>query len=120
MNDEVFRQGYEILNASTLELTEFSNTRVSGDISCNRDGYLYTSIPQNGNWHAYVDGQEAEITLLGDAMVGLYLTQGTHTVQFVYRNAAFSLGWKISLGCALVLVGIACAVYLPKRKRSGK
>ena len=114
LNNERFRQGYEILNASTLELTSFSNTFVEGTIDCNRDGLLYTSIPQDGNWVAYVDGERVESTLVGNAMVAVYLTEGTHTVTFRYENAAFSLGWKISLLC-MVIFGILCYLsYYPR------
>ena len=115
LNDDVFRRGYEILAASTLELTEFENTYVSGIIDCNRDGLLYTSIPQNGNWYATVDGEPAEIVLIGEAMIGLKLTEGAHTVAFTYHNAAFSLGWKTSLGCAAIFGACALLVYKPKR-----
>ena len=119
LNDSLFRMGYDILAASTLELSSFSDTKLEGSIVCNRDGLLYTSIPQNGNWYATVDGEPAEITLIGDAMIGLKLTEGTHTIRFTYYNEAFSLGWKISLGCALVFAAIALVVYQP-RKRKGK
>ena len=121
LDEAVFRQGYDILNASTLELTEFKNTYIAGNISCNRDGLLYTSIPQDGNWVATVDGEEVETVSVGGAMVGIMLTEGDHTVTFTYRNKAFSLGWKISLGCLLVFAGITFAVYYPKYKnRRGK
>ncbi len=109
LDEEVFRRGYEILATSTLELTQFSNTYVEGTIQCNRDGLLYTSIPQNGNWTATVDGQPAQIVLVDDAMICLNLTEGSHTVSFTYRNPAFDLGWKISLLCLLIF-GIICAV----------
>ena len=114
LNNERFRDGYEILNASTLELTTFRNTFVEGTIDCSRDGLLYTSIPQNGNWTVQVDGEEAEITLVGDAMIGVELTQGEHTVTFRYQNAAFALGWKISLACALIFAGLYLVHYKPK------
>lgn len=114
LNEELFRQGYDILNASTLELSAFSDTRVQGSISCNRDGLLYTSIPQNGNWHAKVDGQEVSITLVGGVMCALELSEGEHTVEFYYRNDAFGLGWKISLACALVFAAI---IFLQKRPK---
>ena len=117
LNDNVFRAGYDILNASTLELTSFSNTKVEGTIRCDRDGLLYTSIPQNGNWSATVDGEEAEIVLVGDAMVALNLTEGTHTVTFTYHNEAFSLGWKVTLVFALIFAGITFAVYYPRYKK---
>ena len=132
LNEKRFREGYKILAASTLELTEFSNTYIAGTINCNRDGLLYTSIPQNatsdsdslmnkivpngGRWIATVDGQEAEIVLVGDAMVSLNLTEGQHTVEFRYENESFELGWKISLACLLVLLSITALAYYPKYK----
>ena len=117
LNEERFFEGYEILSASQLELREFSNTRVSGVIDCDRDGLLYTSIPQNGNWSVKVDGREAEAVLTGDVMVGVALTEGKHEVTFTYHNDAFSLGWKVSLVCAAVLVLMA---FLTCPKSSGK
>ena len=109
LDDTVFRNGYDILSASTLELTSFENTHVEGTIHCDRAGLLYTSIPQDGNWTAEVDGKPAEIVEVGSAMIGLALTEGSHTVTFTYRNAAFSLGWKITLGCFLIFV---CLIFL--------
>ena len=117
LNSEVFWNGYDILKESTLELSTFQNTLIEGTIYCNRNGVLYTSIPQNGNWRAYVDNKEAPIVEIGNAMVGLLLPEGNHTVRFVYHNAAFALGWKISLACFLIFIGLAWSVYLPKKKK---
>ena len=117
LNEALFYEGYEILNASTLELTEFSNTQVSGIVSCDRDGLLYTSIPQNGNWSVRVDGRKTEVVLVGDAMVGVMLTEGTHDVTFTYRNEAFAMGWKISLIC---LAALGLLIWLTNRKPKGK
>lgn len=114
LDHQLFWEGYQVLNASTWELTSFKPTRVEGAVSCERDGLLYTSIPQNGNWKAQVDGREVDTVLVGDCMAALPLTQGTHTVVFTYRNPAFSLGWKISLLSALLFAGLAVAVYRPQ------
>ena len=84
---------------------------------CNRDGLLYSSIPQNGNWSVSVDGKEANIVLIGDCMIGVPLAEGDHTVTFIYRNTAFSIGWKISLLCTLVFIGITAAIYVPRRRK---
>lgn len=116
MDNALFHRGYEILKASVLELTTFENTFAEGTISCNRDGLLYTSIPQNGNWRAEVDGKPAQIVLTGDVMVGVYLTEGTHRVSFTYHNAAFSLGWKLSLACALCFLALIRINYKPDWK----
>ena len=121
LKSDVFWEGYEILNASTLELTTFENTLVEGTVQCDRDGLLYTSIPQNGNWSAIVDGEPAEIKLVGDAMIAVELTEGEHQVSFVYHNKAFSLGWKISLACVIVFALLIKANYQPQSgKKQGK
>ena len=116
LDDALFRQGYDILNASTLEITDFETTHITGRIDCDRDGLLYTSIPQDGGWSVRVDGEEAEITLVGDVMTGVYLTEGEHTVEFIYRNRAFELGWKLTAICAL-LFALTAPIYYRKRKK---
>ena len=104
LNDDVFRAGYEVLAASTLELTHFSNTRVEGTINCNRDGLMYTSIPQNGeNWHVAVDGKEVKATLIGDCMMAVELTEGEHEIVFTYKNSACHLGACITILSVLIL-----------------
>ncbi len=113
LDHDRFWQGYDVLNASTWQLTDFESTYVEGTVDCNRDGLMYTSIPQNGNWVAEVDGEPAEIKLVGDCMAAVELTVGMHTVSFTYRNEAFSLGWKISLGCAAVLLVLLQISYKP-------
>ena len=119
MQDEVFQEAYEKLSRSTYTVTSFENTRVEGTIDCHRDGLMYTSIPQDGNWTAIVDGQPAEITLVGNAMIGVKLTQGSHQVVFEYHNKAFSLGWKVSLACFAAFLVIGTAFY-PFRLKKGK
>ena len=111
LNDSVFKKGYEILSASQLELTAFSSTQVEGTISCNRDGLLYTSIPQNGNWHVTVDGKEAELKLVGDVMCAVELTQGEHEIVFTYRNTAFYIGIAVSLSCLAVFLFLVYSQY---------
>ena len=116
LNEAQFAAAYDALNAATLKLTAFSNTRVEGTIDCEQAGLLYTSIPQNGNWFAEVDGEKVETLAVGDAMVALMLDEGTHEICFYYYNKAFSLGWKISLGCAAVFI----ALILKCRQHTGK
>ena len=117
LDDEVFQKAYNVLSASTLELTSFSNTRVSGTINCNRSGVLYTSIPQNGNWGATVDGKPAEVILIGDVMVGLLLPEGEHEITFTYHNTSFGLGWRLSLICLLIFLFLYYLKYRPTFKR---
>ncbi len=117
LNEEVFRAGYEVLNASTWQLTDFSTQLISGTIHCNREGLLYTSVPQDGNWTAYVDGEKAEIILVGDCMVSIMLTEGSHTVELRYANRAFQLGVWITAGSALLLAGFTGLDFFLRRRK---
>ena len=120
LDEDLFRWGYSILNASTLHLTSFRQTRVEGSIRCDRDGLLYTSVPQNGNWHLYVDGQEVEPTLVGDCMISVPLSQGEHSIVLKYRNRAFALGAAVAILCAGVFGTFSYLAYRPELEKRRK
>lgn len=113
LDETVFRKAYGILNNSVLELTHFENTQIKGTVNCSKPGVLYTSIPQDGNWTAEVDGVPAETVLIGDAMVGLVLTEGNHEVVFTYKNESFSMGLTISLACTAIFIALYLSIYKP-------
>ena len=114
LDESLFRECYERLCASTWQLSSFIDTEITGIINCDRDGVMYTSIPQDGNWVAYVDGKETNIVLIGNAMCGLLLTEGNHTITFRYENKAFTYGAIISLVALLGLLTAYVLVYKPK------
>lgn len=114
----VMQKAYDKLSASTLNVTKFEDTLVEGTVDCKQAGLLYTSIPQvNDNWHVFVDGKEVPVTLIGDAMVGVMLAEGSHTVTFRYENQAFTIGLMVSAVC-LVLFLTACAYSLYRKKKA--
>ena len=120
LNQDRFWEGYQVLSSSVLNLTAFRSTYVEGNIQCDRDGLLYASIPQNGNWTVTVDGKPAEIKLVGECMIGVELTEGSHVIAYRYHNPAFSLGWKISLGCFAVFCLLCYNVGRKEIKAPGK
>jgi len=116
-----FAQGYSVLSAAPLELEHFESTRLEGTVQCDRDGLLYTSIPQNGNWKVTVDGRQGDTRLVGDCMLAVELTEGSHRLVFTYQNDAFDWGLKITFGCVLFLILLTWAVYRSDpRGRKGK
>ena len=116
----VFDEGYALLSSAPWELTGFTGTRVEGTVECDRLGLLYTSIPQNGNWNVTVDGWQGKVHLVGDCMIGVELTPGTHNVVVTYKNAAFDAGLKISFGCLLVLILLNWATRMSAPRRRGR
>ena len=117
LDEEIFREHYAALADDTLNITKFSNTNIEGTISCDRKQLLYTSIPQNGNWTALVDGEIAETVTIGNAMVGIMLTEGEHNVQLIYTNKSLIVGAVVTLTSTMALIGAAVIFYIPKRMR---
>ena len=109
------QEAYDILAANQLNLTSFRSDLVEGYIECDRDGLLYTSIPQNGNWQVIVDSRPGEQTLVGDCMLAIPLTEGAHMITLRYRNPAFSIGWKVTVLCIGILAALA---YRQKKKKT--
>ena len=116
LDPDAFWESYQVLAASQLEVTTFKSTFVEGYIDCNRDGLLYTSIPQNGNWHVLVDGRPEETVLVGDTMLAVPMTEGKHTVSFRYENRAFTIGLTVTALCSLIF-GALFYVELRKTNR---
>ena len=116
LDGELFGEAYEALSASPLELTRFDSTYVEGNISSVTGGLLYTSIPDDGNWRAFVDGKPAKITDVGGCMVAVELDAGDHTVTFRYSNTALTLGLKISLTCAMLFLAALLIRARPVRR----
>ena len=117
LDENIMQSAYQQLSQSVLSLTRFEDTLVEGTVTCQQAGLLYTSIPQTGdNWHVFVDGQETEITLIGGAMVGVMLEEGSHTVTFRYENKAFQIGLTVSIVSTAVFACI-CGTYLYHKKK---
>ena len=104
INDDVFQRGYEKMNASVLEVTDFSDTVVNGNINVTEDGTLYTSVPHDGGWKVYVDGKETKVTPLKNAMVCIPVSAGTHSIEMKYSPPGFIAGLGISVVSIFVLI----------------
>ncbi len=112
INQEVFEEGYKKLAAGGLDVTEYSDTKIKGNINVSEDCVMYTSIPHDGGWKAYVDGKETEVKTVKNAFLCVPLTKGEHTVELKYCPPGFIVGVMISI--ASLALFILCWIVLPK------
>ena len=108
---DAFHAYYEKASAHTLQVTDYSDASITGDITLDEDGYLYTSIPYNENWKVTVDGAEVNYVSLNNQLLGIPLTAGSHTVSITYEADNLYLGIFITVICIL------CLVYLLADKK---
>ncbi len=81
---DVFERAYDRLKDEVLDVTEHTSKSLKGTINVKKDNLLYTSIPYEKGWKIYVDGRRADITLIADVFMGVELSAGEHTVEFIY------------------------------------
>ena len=73
------------------------------------------SIPADEGWTLYVDGKETEITPLADALIGVHLTEGTHTIRLHYTTPGLKAGAAIS-GVAIALFALSMLLVRYRRR----
>lgn len=104
------------LAGEPMQIEAFSDTYVRGSVKAREDGILATSIPNEDGWSASVDGKKAQIVPYGGAMIGLELSEGTHTVVFSYTAPGTYEGLTVSVLSALLLA--LRGFYLSFRKKA--
>ena len=105
-NTAKWQQIYSHLNQGGLEITSFKPNKVSGKMNMQQAGFVFTSIPQDGGWTVYVDGNEVKDIKLIDSLVGFALNSGTHEITFKYNVPGYALG--LTLTIFFILMTLFC------------
>ena len=116
VNDDDFVEGYNQLKQDSLQIDSFKETEIKGTINASDDGIIYTSINYDTGWSVYIDGEkvrEDDIIAIGDALLGVRVSKGNHTVTFKYTPDGLILGAIVS---ALALLTVLAFCYIRKLK----
>ena len=118
------RAGYdrmlEKFSDEQLFVTEYDTTSMSGHIDVKEDGLLFLSIPYAEGWSAVVDGENAEITPIQDALMGIRLKAGSHDISLKYTPAGFKAGLIISIVSVISIALIISVSFIISRKKAAK
>lgn len=106
LDEEMFAEAVDELRSQPLELEYFKEDHLKGTVDAKEDGILFTSISWEPGWKIYVDGKRTEPVELVDALIGIPVTAGTHTVEMKF----FPKG--MAAGIVLSLLGIATLVVI--------
>lgn len=123
IDKEAFEKAYDRLKDNgTLAMDAFDETSFSGSITVKgEDKVLYTSIPYDESWSVYLDGERVsyesgDIVKIGDALMGVKIAAGEHTVAFRYHARGLGTGLKLTaLGILIVALGLVWKYYLADR-----
>lgn len=114
LDNDVYASMLGKLGDEELNVTSYDETRVKGEVNALSDGTLFITMPYSEGWTAKIDGKESEIKGIGDALIGIPVTAGHHTVELAYVPRYFGAGVAASLACIAVA---AALIFLPKLKK---
>ncbi|MDE6538563.1 MAG: YfhO family protein [Ruminococcus sp.] len=116
LRQSAFEEAYNKLADEQLNITLFSDKKISGDIDVIQNGVLFLSMPYEKGWTVYVDGEKTETFPVLNSMMGARVSAGHHTITLKYMPEGLVTGVIVS-GTAVILFGVVAFFDFRKRKR---
>ncbi len=117
INETVFDELYNDLADEQLNITEFKDTRIKGDITAKEDGVMFLSIPYEKGWSVYVDGEKTDTFPVAEAMTGVDIYAGNHEIELKYIPDGFPVGLVATGGAVLLFIIFAICDSRRKKKQ---
>lgn len=114
---DVFENMYNVLQENTLQNISYTDNQISAIIDNKEDGVLFTSIPYDTGWTAYVDGEQVDTEAIGEGFLGISLSAGSHEVELRYQVEGLKNGAMITAGAWILFVIVSVVTY---KRKSGK
>lgn len=108
---------FEKLNEMPMNLTSWTDTRMTGTVNVTKAGMLLTTIPFDKGWTVTVDGKTVETRKSLDAFISLDLSEGNHEIQFQYFPEGLKYGFIITGSSLLLLILLYILKLLSDKKR---
>ena len=92
-----------VSDASSVEITRYSDNRVELLAKMENPGLLVLSDTYYPGWKAYVDGKQVPIYPTDLALRSVFVPPGEHNVKFVFSPSSFKLGSAITIASLAML-----------------
>jgi hypothetical protein len=116
-SNEAYQQVIDKLSESEMTDVQVSGNQVSGKINAVNSGILLLTIPYDTGWEILIDGEKTDYECIGNALIGVSLTSGEHTIEMKYTSPGLWVGSFLSLLCVVLyfLSGILEKRLAPKK-----
>jgi len=119
LDKDALQKQYEELSKNQYELTKFSNGHLEGTIHSDGDkNVLFTTIPFDPGWKAYINGVETEpIRVIDGAFLAVILPgEGDYTVTLDFECPGLKIGIIVSICGLFALLSVIFEKKLKKNK----
>lgn len=89
---------------SLFEVNTVTDRSVKGTVKAGKDQLLFTSIPYDPGWQAFIDGNRTPIIKIGGSLIALELTEGRYEIEFVFEPRGLRSGILISVSTLILLL----------------
>lgn len=111
---DIYEKVFSELLKNQMQVFENKGSYVKGRVSISeQENYLFTTIPYEDGFRILVDGKESTYEKIFDALIGVPMKPGNHTIEFIYTPKGIRLGILVS---AFSLLGTICYLLYLKRK----
>lgn len=98
-----FEKAYKEIQENQLENIEFKNNQLKANIkTLGEKNYLFTTIPYDKDWKAFIDGREQTIEN-SNGFVTIKLKDGEHEIRLSYEPKSFKIGIFLTIVSVLIL-----------------
>ena len=105
------------LQKNEMYVTDLSDNEVIGTVNMGQNQYLFTTIPYDEGWRAYVDGEEVDVEETGDGFLAIWPDAGQHEIVLRFVPQGFKLGLLISI-CGWITFVALNVLLKPHEKQS--
>lgn len=105
-DEALFAESINTLKQNQWNLTKTGGRSLEGTINAQEGQIMLTSIPYEPGWTVKVDGKKVEYIEVAEALVGIELEPGEHTIKMTYTPPGFVVG------ILLLIVGVAGIVLI--------
>ncbi|MGA2370121.1 MAG: hypothetical protein ABSG11_05605 [Candidatus Korobacteraceae bacterium] len=106
------------LGAGRVEKLNYLPNQVNFEVSCPSYCYLVLGDLYLPGWQATVDGAPAEIRRTDAVVRGMFVSGGSHRVEFRYRPRSILIGlWSVLLSCVVLVLMTGYSVNHSRNNR---
>ena len=117
LDSSKFISAINTLKQGGLDVTYHSDTKIEGTVTTTNDGVMMFSIPFDKGWNVKVDGKTVDTFAIKNALLGIDVGVGQHTIKLSYTPVGLVKGLIISISCILILLAL---IIFRKREKNGR
>lgn len=98
-----------------MNVTEFSDMYISGNVTCDKNSILFFPLPYDKNWSIFINHQKTELYRADAGFMAIIVPEGTSEVELRYKSKYFQFGCMISILFILLIALVTCVLHFRKK-----